>query len=128
MFIRRNANSACPGVNAFVGKRGILCFREYGSSCIDLAIYRGFDGPVAGHGEWFLSVFGCPENSFNEGGLKTSAHGYGEGQWNFFHANAPPVNVLQNIINQDPSPGLFFRFPNYPSAPSIIRIIVECET
>ncbi|EAL69491.1 hypothetical protein DDB_G0275481 [Dictyostelium discoideum AX4] len=68
-------------------------------------IVIGFDGPVAGHAEWwFLSVFGCPENSFNEGGLRTSEHSYGAGQWNFFHANAPPVNVRQYIINQDPSP------------------------
>ncbi|KAN0045646.1 hypothetical protein ACTA71_006024 [Dictyostelium dimigraforme] len=93
-----------------------------------LMYYRGFDGPVAGHAEWwFLSVFGCPQNSFNEGGLKTSVHGYGAGQWNFFHATAPAVNVRQYIINQVPSPGLFFRLPNYPSAPSILRRIVNCE-
>ncbi|KAM9986864.1 hypothetical protein ACTFIY_011301 [Dictyostelium cf. discoideum] len=93
-----------------------------------LMYYRGFDGPVAGHAEWwFLSVFGCPENSFNEGGLKTSAHGYGAGQWNFFHATTPAVNVRQYIIDEVPSPGLFFRLPNYPSAPSILRRIVNCE-
>ncbi|KAN0045591.1 hypothetical protein ACTA71_005969 [Dictyostelium dimigraforme] len=75
-----------------------------------LMYYRGFDGPVAGHAEWwFLSVFGCPQNSFNEGGLRTSDHGYGAGQWNFFHATAPTVNVRQYIINQLPTPGLFFR-------------------
>ncbi|KAM9986698.1 hypothetical protein ACTFIY_011118 [Dictyostelium cf. discoideum] len=49
-------------------------------------------------------------------------------QVNLFHATAPAVNVRQYIINEDPSPGLFFRFPNYPSAPSIIRRIVDCET
>ncbi|KAM9978570.1 hypothetical protein ACTFIY_012302 [Dictyostelium cf. discoideum] len=64
---------------------------------------------------------------YNKGGLKTSVRGYGVGQWNFFHATSPAVNLRQYIINQVPSPGLFFRLPNYPSAPSILRRIVNCE-
>ncbi|KAM9991273.1 hypothetical protein ACTFIZ_004666 [Dictyostelium cf. discoideum] len=140
-----------PGLELTVlMEMGILCFRGYGSPWIDLNVYRfwgapnanppemenaevlmyyrGFDGPVAGHAEWwFLSVFGCPQNSFNEGGLRTSDHGYGAGQWNFFHATAPTVNVRQYIINQIPTPVEFFRLVNYPLAPSILRRINDCE-
>ncbi|KAM9986892.1 hypothetical protein ACTFIY_011312 [Dictyostelium cf. discoideum] len=113
MFIRRNANR---GYTDLIGES-----RFWGNPNANppemanaevLMYYRGFDGPVAGHAEWwFLSVFGCPENSFNEGGLRTSDHGYGAGQWNLFHATAPAVNVLQYIINQDPSPGLSIQVP-----------------
>ncbi|KAM9986331.1 hypothetical protein ACTFIY_010770 [Dictyostelium cf. discoideum] len=61
------------------------------------------------------------------GGLRTSDHGYGAGQWNFFHATAPTVNVRQYIINQIPTPAEFFRLVNYPLAPSILRRINDCE-
>ncbi|KAM9990022.1 hypothetical protein ACTFIY_006069 [Dictyostelium cf. discoideum] len=85
-----------------------------------LMYYRGFDGPVAGHAEWwFLSVFGCPDNSFNEGGLKTSARGYGAGQWNFFHATAPAVNVRQYIIDETSKLSICSK--------NILRRIVNCE-
>ncbi|KAM9984090.1 hypothetical protein ACTFIY_000778 [Dictyostelium cf. discoideum] len=93
-----------------------------------ILFFRGFDGPIAGHAEWwFLSVFGCPINSFTEGGFRPNDHGYGQGQWNNFFGTAPPQNVYQYIINQVQSTDRFFRLVNYPLAPSILRRINDCE-
>ncbi|KAM9991339.1 hypothetical protein ACTFIZ_004733 [Dictyostelium cf. discoideum] len=93
-----------------------------------ILFFRGFDGPIAGHAEWwFLSVFGCPINSFTEGGFRPNDHGYGQGQWNNFFGTAPPQNVYQYIINQVQSADRFFRLVNYPLAPSILRRINDCE-